>query len=265
MLTLETFSYYKQFAYNVFDFLYKKINRYIWPQLQVDYADYIDYTFANIRRPSTIYLHLENIAAEVGNQYNKNGICSMIVIVLTHELFHVEQMMSQENYRLYSDSKQMVESAVNNATYVFLYQNRELISKTFGIALNLEYLIHINRYYAYEACMTPELIYKYTIMNVVFRNDHKYYEFESKYLDAYDNIVISFENSHNFLIKSNGEYCDQNINPFVAEVENSAGRFDRYTVNISGSEKPYRDKENVLWITFTLSNRQIIPIRFRDK
>ena len=268
MATLEQFVFYKNFAYRAFDYLHKKINRYIIPTLEVDLADMVDFTFANIRRPNMVFLHIDNILAECKNHNNINKVYSMIIIVLTHELHHIEQVISQETYYLDKIYRISIENSVNFKSYNFLCANKYEIDRIFEMNLDLTYLEDLNgrkgykkwdRFY--ETC-TVEQMYKYTIMNTIFRKDIKYYQFEEECLNKYDNIVIAFEYGPNFLIKSNGEFCGQILNEFVSAVGAVAGIYDRYTVKISKSEKPYRDKESVIYITFTLSNGQIYPMIF---
>lgn len=271
MTSYQQYTFYSKFAYTAFEYLKSKINRYINPKLEVDYIDAVGFTFANFRRPNSVYIHIDNIVTECRNGNNTNKVCSMIIIVLTHELYHSEQLMSQELYRTDQCYKITVENSVNFEIYNFLLVNKNEIDSIFGINLDLSYLESLNSKYEYrqwdrfyKRCNVQQM-YEYTIMNVIFRKDNKYYEFAEKYLYKYDNIVIDFNGENNFLIKSNGEFCDQNLNPFIMAADMAAGRYDCYTVNTSNSEKPYRDNETVLYITFTISNRKIIPVIFRNE
>lgn len=273
MITQDQFEFYKTFAHRVFDYISPKILNYIKCYLQVDVADMVNYTFANLRRPNIIYLHLDNIVIECGNGYNKNKVCSMIIICITHELFHVEQIMSQEDYRNNPASQILVEKSVNAKSYGWLLANKDLINRVFGLDLDLGYLHEMLSYEdqniydqwmkMYYQC-NVEQMYKYTIMNVVFRNQKNYDKFKRDILDKYENIVIAFENGANFLIKSNNEFCGSVLNNFISMVGETMGKYDRYTVNVNMVESPYRDKSYVAYVTFTLSNRTIIPMIFRD-
>ena len=271
MTTYQQYSFYSNFSYTVFEYLKRKINRYINPILEVDYVDAVGFTFANFRRPNRVFVHIDNIVTECRNGNNMNKVCSMIIIVLTHELHHAEQVMSQELYRLDQCYKITAENSVNFESYNFLLANKNEIDCTFGINLDLSYLediisrLEYNHWDEFYKRCNVQQMYEYTIMNVIFRKDNKYYEFADKYLYKYDNIIISFNDEGNFLIKSNGEFCDQTLNSFIIAADMAAGKYDRYSVNISNSEAPYRDNEKVLHLTFTMSDRQIIPIMFRDE
>lgn len=264
MTTHDQFVYYKNFAYEVFDYL-KGISKFIPCILEVDYCDTVGYTFANIRRPNIINLHIDNIVCECGNGYNKNKICSMIIIAITHELFHVEQLMSQELYRSDKNYHNSIESAVEKKTLMYLVDHAFYINSRFQMELDLSYFdIHNMGNGNYVACTNAEQIYKYTIMNVIFRRDYSYKEFEMNVLDKYKSIAIVFENGANFLIKSNGEFCDSTLSIFIQSVGAEAGKYDRYTVNVNVVAGPYREQEDVAIVTFTLSNRQIYPMVFRN-
>lgn len=270
MTTYQQYAFYSNFAYTVFEYLKRKINRYFEPTLEVDYVDAVGFTFANFRRPNRVYIHIDNIVTECRNGNNTNKVCSMIIIVLTHELHHSEQIMSQELYRIDDYYKSTNEKAVNCESYNFLLANKNEIDSMFGINLDLSYLENIvlacgSHYDKYYTTCTVQQMYEYTIMNVIFRKDNQFYEFADKYLNRYNNIIISFKDEGNFLIKSNGEFCDQNLNAFILAADMAAGKYDRYTVNVSNSEEPYRDNEKVLHLTFTMSNRQIVPIIFRNE
>ena len=52
MTTLDQFKFYKLFAYEAFNYLKIKINRFINPILEVDYADMVNYTYANTNTPA---------------------------------------------------------------------------------------------------------------------------------------------------------------------------------------------------------------------
>lgn len=269
-MTLNQYSFYKSFAEMAFGFLSKKINRYIIPYLVVDPGDFVNFTFANIRRPNLITIHMENIIVECGNGNDKNKVCSMIIITLSHELFHVEQLMSQERYRLDKHYKMIAELSDISMTYKFLIENKSEIDRAFMMNLDLSYIEQdLNKagsnfqwLYRYNSGNVEQL-YKYTIMNVIFRSDKSYADFESKILNNYSDIIIIIEGSNNFYIKRDGEFCDSCLNNFVQMVGATIGVYDRYTVGVDVIERPYRDKSNVAFVTFTLSNRCIYPMIMR--
>lgn len=266
-MTLEQYVFYKSFAESAFYFLSKKINRYIIPYLIVDPGDLVNFTFANIRRPNIITIHMENIIAECGNGNDKNKVCSMIIITISHELFHVEQLMSQERYRSDKYYKMVAELSDIYATYDFLTKNKSAIDRAFSMNLDLSYIkqdLAKGGYdpqwlYKYNSGNVEQL-YKYTIMNVIFRSDKSYNDFEKSVLDVYDDIVIIIDRGYNFYIKRDGEFCDSCLNEFVQMVGDTIGVYDRYTIGVEVVDSPYRDKSHVAYVTFTLSNRYIYPM-----
>lgn len=263
--SLEQFAFYKDFAIKYFNYAKKKILKYTAniATLEVSYADYVNYTFANIRRPANIFIHIDNIVAECGNGYNKNGICSFIVIAITHELFHLEQDMIQDRYRSDRQYCNSVESSTDNMAKSWLLNNMAEINRLFGMFLDLSYFeerdTSINAYQS----TSMEKFYKDTIMNVIFRKQNSYLNFERVVLDSYQTIYINFNHGDNLLIKKNGEYCGSSIGLFLREVQAQAGRFDRYTID-TGVVDTYRDEGGVALVTFTISNREIYPMNFSN-
>jgi hypothetical protein len=267
MTTHEQFAFYSDFAYRFFAYAHKKISRRIDCILEVDYCDNINFTFANMRRPNKIFLHIDNIIHEFGNGYDKNNICSLICDALVHELHHVEQVLSQQTYRQDPMYMKAIEEAVAKESTMWLYAHKQEIDKLFKMDLNMN-LPYINIPNAennmYRACDDAESIYKYTIRNVIFRNDDAYIEFESAILNAYDNVSITVKDKQNFLIKSNGQFVGgASLSTFVNMVGGYFGNYDRYTVNVNVITNPYRD-EVVAVATFTLSNRKRFPMAFNE-
>ena len=262
LTTFEQFCYYKNFAISVFNFLNGVINRQLLCRIEVDVSDYANFTFANIRRPNIVFVHIDNIVSQCGNAYNKNSVCSLIVQAIAHELFHVEQMMSQEMYRLNAVYAKDIEDSVNYEAYCFLLKHKQEIDKVFYIDLDLSYIkslfANMKEDNKYQYCNCEEL-YKYTIMNVIFRNDKRYYNFQNTILDKYSTVVFNFENNTNFLIKSNGIYQDQAMRSFIFTTGIMVGIYDRYTLNIETRVEPNRGNRTVI-VYVKLLNRCIYPI-----
>ena len=272
MVTYDEFVYYKMHAIHIFDYCKGKILRYITdPIREVDYMDTVNYTYANIRRPNMVFLHIGNICAEYPWRSFNDTLkrISLIFTAIVHELYHLEQPMSQELYRTDQVYKITVEKSVEEMTYKFLLENKAEIDDIFDINLDLSYskdLIIKNQHKnwsMYYKQASVEDMYKNTIMNVIFRKDISFNRFCEEILDRYDNISIGFENGLNFLIKNNGEFCEQSLNGFISAVGAVAGIYDRYTVDVNVVELPYRDKEYIANVMFTLSNRSIYPMMFK--
>jgi hypothetical protein len=162
--------------------------------------------------------------------------------------------------------KEMVEGSVNASAYQWLSAYKKKIDKEFQMDLDLRYLeqqFTMDQDQMYRSCSNYESLYKYTIRNVVFRNDDAFIDFEAKVLNVYANIAIMIDNSANFLIKSNGEYTGDTIEAFISMIGAYAGRFDRYTVNVNVNNNiPYRDDLKVAQVVFTMSNRMSYPMVF---
>lgn len=263
--TNEQFEFYKAFAINYFEFAKRRILKFSadYVSLEVCYGDYVHFTFANIRRPSSVFIYIDNIVAECGNGYNKNSICSFIIIAITHELFHLEQDMIQEMYKNNKSYHDLIECSTDSTAKSWLLQNKKEIDRLFGTCLDLSHFdsrdTSMNCYHSADL----EKFYKGSIMNVIFRKESSFSNFERIVLNAYQTIYINFNNGTNFLIKKNGEYCGSSIGPFLREIQANAGRYDRYTVD-TGVVDAYRDEGGVALVTFTISNREIYPMDFRN-
>lgn len=260
MTTVQQFEFYKGFAQSIFQYcISKNINRFVNCTLEVDYCDYVNNTLANLRKPNKISLHIDNIINECGGNGNRiNDIVSLIFIAITHELMHVEQLISQETYISDQEYRKNAEYAVNSATYNFLAYNQQEINRMFGIQLNLSYLEDepMKDYLKqYQTCNVRDM-YRYSLLNILFRSNKKFKEFDDNVLSKYDTIRIIFKNGDNFLIKSNGEFCDYNLNSFVTALGAYAGSYDCYTVEINVTDIPNRDKGTEANVLVTLSNRK---------
>lgn len=267
-MTPEQFSHYKSFAEAAFQYLNGKINKFCTNIVfEVDYVDYVNYTYANLRRPNRLYLHIANIVAECNNVFNKNKIYSMILIVIGHELHHVDQNMSQEMYKNNKVYREEVETDTDFTNYLWLKEHKQEIDNIFNMDLDLSYYSNLNLM-AQPGVFTSRNItdyYRAMIKNVVFRDDKVYEEFESTILLKYPSLFVTFNNRDNLLIKSNGEFCGHNLNAFIQLVNDEAARYDHYTLNASLVDWPYREMHDAKTVVFTLSNRFTNPLVFQNK
>lgn len=267
-MTLEYFSHYKTFAENTFKYLNGKINKFCTKiHFEVDFADMVNYTYANLRRPNNLYLHIYNIIAECNGVFNRNKIYSMIFIVIGHELHHVDQMMSQESYKNNKVYREEVETDTDFTNYMWLKANKKDIDQTFGIDLDLSYYSDLNlmSQSGVFTCRNVADYYRSIFKNVIFRNDKTYEEFESNILLKYPSLLVSFDNTNNLLIKNRNEFCGPNLNVFIQLVNDEAAKYDHYTLNVSLSDFPYREILDAKIIAFSLSDRYSNPIVFPNR
>lgn len=267
-MTPEHFSHYKNFAESVFQYLNGKINKYCTRiNFEVDYADMVNYTYANLRRPNNLYLHIYNIVAECNGVYNRNKIYSMIFIVIGHELHHVDQMMSQETYKNNKVYREEVETDTDFTNYMWLKANKKDIDQTFGIDLDLSYYSDLNlmSQSGIFTCRNIADYYRAIIKNVIFRDDKTYEKFESEILLKYPSLFVSFDEFNNLLIKSRNEFCGPNLNAFIQLVNDEAARYDHYTLNVSLLDWPYREMLDAKTVVFKLSDRYSSPIVFQNR
>lgn len=261
MISYDEFVYYKKFTIGVFNFCNGKVNPlnpYII--LEIDYADDVRHTYANIIKPNMLLVHIDNIVSQYYGDEDK--IRSLIFIAITHELLHSEQCMSQMKYRMDRNYMGFIESCVDTACYKWLYLNRREIEHLFHFNLSFDYFRDkVIDMEDYERNGLEEY-YKQILMDMVFRDDETYYRFERAILDQYDNVVINFNNSPNLLIKSKGKFCENTLKEFVQAVGAAASVYDNYTLEVNVVEAPYRGMQKAMMVTFMLTNRIIKPMHF---
>lgn len=227
---INKFELYQQFAYDAFKFLAPKITKFHKNvKLNIDYADYITHTYANFRRPTWVSLHLYNLMC---NCYSFNNFMSMIIIALTHELFHSEQVIIQERYNTDDDYKRWIEACTNKAAYDFLSRYYQQIHDELA-DLNLEYFMNPTTEMAtgYMRCNLEEY-YHSLFLNVIVRSMKSYEKIAETVLNEYPTILVTFDRINNFLIKSNGEYCMDTLPAFIRAIEYHVAKYDYYTMSV---------------------------------
>lgn len=266
-LDISYFEHYKQFAYSVFNYLNGRINRFCNNIIfEVDYADEVNYTFANLRKPNRLTLHIMNIVEECNGPLNRNKIYSMIFIVIGHELTHVDQDMSQQAYKINRQYREDLERSTDYNNYNWLKAHEAQINRDFGISLDLSYYNDCGFWNIEDfKSASIEDYYIATLKNVLFRNDDMFSNFKVSVLDKYRNIFINFNGGANLLIKSDGEFCGQSLEGFIQAIGTEAGIYDHYTMNVSLREQPYREMPDTVIVSFVLSDRYINPIVFRSR
>lgn len=263
---VDHFTYYKAIAQSIFNYLNGRVNKYCTNViLEVDYADYVNYTFANLRKPNMLTLHLQNIVEECGGPYNKNKVYSMLFIVIGHELTHVDQLMSQQMYKKLPQYKEEVERSTDYTNYLWLKEHKTEIDRIFMMDLDLSYyrkLYYFNNTDKYQAKSIKDY-YMTLFRNVIFRDDEKFSVFANAVLEKYENIFVCFNSSPNVLIKNNGEFCAHTLSSFIAVTWREIGLYDHYTMSVSLGE-PNRDAQTYAcaYVTIRVSDRQINPAVF---
>lgn len=255
-----SFETYKNFAYDAFKFLAPQITEFHKNmKLAVDYADFITHTYANLRRPSWIFLHLGNLMA---NCFSINNLTSMIVIALTHELFHSEQIIIQERYNSDKEYRRYTEAATNKAALDFLIKNKKRIQDEL-CDLNLEYFMRPGTELAagYVRCNLEEY-YHSLFLNVMIRNYNSYKEVADSILNVYPTIMVTFDRINNFLIKRNGEYCRNVLPAFIRAIESYVAKYDYYTMSVRLDESFNRSHPQQALVIVEILNGGMHPMAF---
>lgn len=256
---------YVWFAYDAFKFLVPKITKFNKDlRLEIDYADYVNNTLANFRHPSTIYIHILNIwyACNKANP-TLNDVYNMILITLTHEIFHSEQYNIHDRYRTDNEYKGYIEGTVNKAAYDFLKKFKRQIYDELGVELNLNYFEYVKLTDEYKKCdlgMYYELLFR----NIIFRNELNFIKFRDDVLIPYHNIYVSFNNGPNFIIKSNGEYCSQTLYAFILAINSYSAKYDYYTMSVNLDSDSNRSPYHTISVSFNMLDRGIYPMEFSN-
>ena len=81
MTSLGMFSYYKQWAYKIFNYLQPRICKYTKCNLEIFYMNQLNgVAFGTISRPNTIMIYIDNAVSYIGNE---NNIDSDVTVIQT--------------------------------------------------------------------------------------------------------------------------------------------------------------------------------------
>lgn len=269
-MNIEEYKYYSNISKNIFEYMNGKINTMNYNcSLHIDMYDYINNTYANIRYPNQIFIHVGTIIDSWENEWSKymrkdSYIVSVIAWALSHELHHADQLISMIQYNRNIEYKKEIEQDVERASYNWVSKHSKEIEVLIGIPIVIneitsDSLGNSNNY----TKATVEQFYKQTIANTIIRDMDLFNSLQVFTNDSIcDDIILIFNNNEKLIIKSNGKYLAENIDKFSFFAYQYAGYWDTYHINACCTliEKNNKRIGNVY---FTISDMLIRPMVFK--
>lgn len=224
------FEYYKDFCYEYFNSVLGVINKINYP----GYLTVLDYSYVSFCTGDTVFPC--NINIYLGNIFKvtktHDEICTLIVLTITHELYHLEQVVNSDKFNSDEKYSMFIECNVQRKAFEFIEQNKFIIESMFHFTLQdmnqwngytkkvkKEYKEYgnIKDFYIYQICST------FSELDI---NDKKFRNQLNKIFDKYIHIGISI-NGNNFYIKKNNIYLLDSIEIYIYYIDKycSNGRY----------------------------------------
>ena len=270
-MTLEEYHFYSDMATKLFNYMNGNINRMNSKcTLYIDMYDYIQGTYANIRYPNYVYIHIGTIIDSWEDDWTRymrkvDYVGSCIAWALAHELHHADQLISMLQYNRNIDYRNEVERDVTRASYDWVaMHSRELsIVGGFNVVITdidsntLEDTANYRK-------ANPKEFYLQTILNIIIR-DHNLFNRIRVFTedDLASDIVLNFNGVDSVVVKTKGKYLSENINQFSTLAYKWAGYYDRYNIKVNVQFATI-DNRSIAFVNFVISNNFINPMIFKQ-
>lgn len=262
--------FYQPIAKRLFDYMNGRINkmnnRCI---LYIDMYDNIRNTYATIRYPNHIFLHLGNIIDSWNNEWygiikKEEYVCTVLAWAIAHELFHADQAIQMVMYMNNNAYKEDKENDVQRSSYDWVSDNQFVLSNLIGIRIDMEAITsdslpdegHYRK-------ASPAEFYKQTIANTILKDLQLFNKLTFFTNDAEaDDIILMFNSKESVVIKSGGRYLAENISAFSDMTYRYVAYYDVYVVNVN-IETIMRDGRSVVIVDLKIDNPLFYPMMFK--
>lgn len=271
-MTINEYHFYSDIAIKIFNYMNGNINRMNSQcQLYIDMYDLVNGTYANIRYPNFIFIHIGTIVdswdddwEEYTDMNRMSYIVSCIAWALSHELHHADQLISMLQYNRNPSYKKSVEGDVERASYDWVAAHSRELTNLTGIPIVIREIDSpsLPSRGNYTRASVAQF-YKQTIANIIIRDIelfHKLIVFTDD--TSCDDIILIFNEVDTVVIKSNGNYIPENVTAFSELAYKYAGYFDVYHINAVSNITEVNGK-NIATVKFTISDSLIKPMIFK--
>ena len=264
-MTFEEYHYYSDIANRLFNYMNGNINVLNSNcSLYIDMYDYITGTYANIRYPNFVTIHIGTIIdtwkeSWEGYINKKDFICTCIAWALSHELHHADQLISMIQYKSNIEYKDKVEADVSRASYDWVLNHSKELSSIGGFTVVINDLdsVSLPDHENYTKASVKEF-YLQTIANIILRDLDLFNKLSVFTNDSItDDIILIFNNQDQIAIKSFGNYIPENVNTFSQLAYKWAGYFDRYRIAAEMTRVICNDGRKLAIVKFNISDQLV--------
>lgn len=264
------FNSYSRVATTLFNYMNGRINKMnSCCYLYIDMYDNIRNTYATIRYPNHIYLHIGNVIDSWHDEWEDiiqkdEYVCTLLSWVIAHELFHADQAIQMVMYLSNSSYKEDKENDVQRASYDWVCNHEYELSNLIGVEIDMEAITSnsLPDEGHYRKASVAEF-YKQTIANTILKDLQLFNKMTFFTNDSEtDDIILVFNSTDSVIIKSQGRYLEENIQYFSTLVYNYVAYYDVYVVNIN-TETVYKDGRSLVIVDLQIENPLLYPMIFK--
>lgn len=271
-MTVEEYRKYSDIAIRLFNYMNGRINQLNNNCfLSIDPYDLITGTYGNIKYPNIIFIHVGTIVDswkdEWSNIINKEDyIGSSLAWAISHELHHADQLISMIMYNRNIEYKRKVEGDVERASYDWVANHAKELSQIGGFNVLI---------YKLQSKTLPDTgnytkanvkqFYLQTIANVVIR-DLELYEQLKVFTndDLCSDMILVFNSLDTIVIKSNGNFLEENVVPFSNLVYTYCSKYNIYHIYVDVTLARNSEGRCIATVQFKISDPMIYPMTFKE-
>lgn len=271
-MTVEDYYKYSDIVTRLFNYMNGRINQMNNNCfLIVDPYDLINNTYGNIKYPNLIYIHVGTVIDAWRDEWSnfidrEDYIGSCLAWAISHELHHVEQLISMIMYNRNPAYKAQMEADVERASYDWVVNHAKEISEIggFNVLMNKLQSTVLPEFGNYTKANAKQF-YLQTIANVIIR-DLDLYDSLRVFTndDMCDDMILVFNSIDTIVIKSNGKFLDENIVPFSRLVYEHCSKYNMYHVYVEVVFSNNSFGRRMATVQFTISDPIIHPMAFKE-
>lgn len=234
MKDMSKFNYYRDFCHKYFNAVCGVINRYHYPAiLTVLDKHYVSACTGTTVFPCNINIFLETIFDITSNH---NEICSIIVVTITHELYHLEQIMNNDKFNSDKEYALFVECNVDQKAIEFVNRNKVFIESIFNFKLQ-----DVNNWIGYDKptkveynqYQSPVEFFIYHIATIFSTIEDKDIIHQlSNIFKNYSLVAICINDNDPIILQKDYKICFDSIKIYLYYIDNYC-RHASYSTNIS--------------------------------
>lgn len=271
-MTVEDYYKYSDMVVRLFNYMNGRINQINNNCfLIIDPYDFINNAYGNIRYPNLVLIHVGTVVDDWQDEWSKfinkdDYIGSCLAWAISHELHHVDQLISMIMYNRNSAYRNQMEADVERASYDWVVNHAKEISQIggFNVLMHKLHSTALPKSGNYIKANAKQF-YLQTIANIIIR-DLDLYEGLRVFTndDMCNDMILVFNSIDTIVIKSNGRFLDENIVPFSKLVYEHCSKYNKYHVYVDVIFSTNSLGRRIATVQFTISDPVIYPMVFKE-